>query len=133
MTASAKATSPNWLGTSSRASTSVATKTSTFPAAYEAPAQMNPLNARRPRSGRLGMRVLGEDQAGHARGHALVHVGVPIDGAGHLGGEALDGLGADAHARDAKRRVAGVDRARQRDSSELESGAPRGGERIVVD
>src|SRR3954471_23365639 len=47
------ATSPNSLGTSSRARTSVATKTRTLPAASAAPAQATPLTARLPRA-RIG-------------------------------------------------------------------------------
>src|SRR5829696_7084960 len=54
MIESANATSPNSLGTSRRASTSVAPKTSSFPAASAAPAQTTPLTARRPRS-RIGL------------------------------------------------------------------------------
>src|SRR4051794_23206981 len=105
MTASANATSPNSLGTSRRASTSVAMKTRILPPAYEAPAHMKPVNARRPRSRMVGARILGEDHARDAPGHALVHERVPVDGAGDLGGEPRDGLGADAHARDAQRVV----------------------------
>src|SRR6185295_15934611 len=101
MTASANATSPNSLGTSRRASTSVATKTSTLPPAYAAPAQRKPVKALRPRSRTAGCPVLGQGQRSHPTGKTLVHGGVPVDGAGDLGGGPRLRLGADPEPRNA--------------------------------
>src|SRR5690348_9550270 len=128
MTASAKATSPNSLGTSRRASTSVATKTRTLPPTRDAPAQSKPTNARCLRSRIAGCPVLGEEQRGGPGGETLVDRGVPIDGAGDLRGESLHRLGAHAEPWNAERILDLTHRARQRDRAQRVSGSPRGRE-----
>ena len=74
----------------------------------------------------LGACILDEEQAGDRSGHVLVEVGMPVDGAGDLGREALRPARLPTPRRGNAQRVVGLaDGAGQRDHAELEPGSPR--------